>query len=648
MTSAYAAPSSIARAASTTPYRGVAYTTQQPRSNVTDDYERWYTEAASNNRMLLALRSCINSEVSWALDRLCRLCNNEQFLLKAIPGLTDALFDFPVFYLEHGVGPCERTAALFSLNPEWDKRRRHALDSLFILRNAAMNEPNAVELFQRRKTHALILWALLYIHPTSDYNMEFLLYIIELLQAMGSQTLPPVDAPPQTIPTIPIINIAGTTSNRALIVASLNALTTLLTNPANAAHLREDSLALDAAVRYLPLFKEDKILADAAVNYLYTHLSHPPMTKAFLLHPRMPATLRLLVSLLLHEQIEETVSVDLSGAVQTAPAYSVSVKDHELTKEELDRLVPTPEPQRCFDWMRAMFVAKPNSEVTQVDFWNLYKDTFSPYQERHVLLVASDVIKNVTLVFPLAQAMVLPGPPQRFIVRGVDRRKDRSAPEMFKCLWSRQECPAGPYGSTSELYEHILHEHISTHEGDKMPCSWASCEHQPIPKAHMRGHVLTHLPDSQPVPRDPSQATTITLPSPNFPHPTPNPTTRPPPPPRNSAIKYTRPVADPPSIALTALLCIRVLFRASFASSDAAPRVDEDHFGFPGIIEEIDEQESNAQKSAGTDREKEGERRGRKAFIGVRHMLDEVRIRDEALMGWITEMVDAGITGRHD
>jgi len=292
-----------------------------------------------------------------------------------------------------------------------------------------------------------------------------------------------------------------------------------------------------------------------------------------------------------------------------------------------------------------MFVTKPDGELTQVDFWNLYKDVFSPYADRYNLLLASDVIKNVSLVFPVAQAMVLPGPPQRFVVRGVDRRQDKSADGQLRCRWDRNQCSAGSYGSTGELYEHILQQHIDPHGAVEMPCLWASCSHASMPKANIRGHVLTHLPNAQPAPRDPSQSNTITLPSEDYPYPTPDPTTRPPPPPRSTTITYKRPTVDPPSTSLTALLCIRVLFRTSFASSDAAPRADEDHFGFPGIVEETEDQEGAMQRSAGTDREREGERRGRKAFIGVRHLLEGVRLRDEALMGWITEMVDAGIMG---
>jgi chromatin structure-remodeling complex subunit RSC9 len=92
---------------------------------------------------------------------------------------------------------------------------------------------------------------------------------------------------------------------------------------------------------------------------------------------------------------------------------------------------------------------------------------------------------------------------------------------------------------------------------------------------------------------------------------------------------------------------MRILFRTSFASSDVAPRVDADHFGFPGVVEDDPDDSEGLDLADGGVQgdEREGERRGRKAFVGVRRLLEGVRIRDEALMGWVTEMVDAGTTG---
>ena len=87
-----------------------------------------------------------------------------------------------------------------------------------------------------------------------------------------------------------------------------------------------------------------------------------------------------------------------------------------------------------------------------------------------------------------------------------------------------------------------------------------------------------------------------------------------------------------------------MLFRASFASSGAAPRADEDHFGFPGIIEEVDEKDEDEAMNDGTPSDLDGERMGKKAFVSIRHLLEGVRISDDTLMSWITEMIDAGLS----
>lgn len=118
--------------------------------------------------MVLSLRSTINSEIGWALDRLHRLCTNDLFILKSLPGLTDALFEWPEWYVREGHLESENFP-FFSLSAESDRKRRHALESFFVLRNSATNEPNA----------------LTNLDLASDANTEFVLNIIELLQSVS-------------------------------------------------------------------------------------------------------------------------------------------------------------------------------------------------------------------------------------------------------------------------------------------------------------------------------------------------------------------------------------------------------------------------------------------------------------------------------
>ncbi|KAJ7170053.1 hypothetical protein C8R46DRAFT_1090983 [Mycena filopes] len=614
---------------------------QRPAANtVIDGYERWYTESVPNNRMMLSLRSEIHQEVNWALDRLCRLCHNEHWLLRTVPGLIDALFEWPEWYVADGYKESAETQSLFSLPPDLAAKRRHALESLFVLRNVALNETNAQELLYHTHTMQLIFNGLHKLRHDLDEHSEFLLNTIELFHSLAAKyVLTPNLVRTWWNPIPPLEYIAGSSTNRSLILSTLTTLTLILSNPPNMSQLSPHSLALACALRYLPLFV-DKPLVDACLNYLYAHLSHPTMAKSFLLHPEMPGVLKLLVSLILSEQVEETISLDVTGTVHTTPSAAVTIQPHQLTADELEGLLATPEPQRCFDWMKMMFVAKLDGEVTQVEFWTLYKDAFSPFAAAHPLLVASDVIKHVSGVFPSAQAMVLQGEVQKFIVRGVDRRREAVVPERFKCLWDKSQCRAPAFAEPGHLFDHIL-DHITAMEASESPCLWSSCTHSPLPKAALRPHILTHISSPEPPLKHPSQSDTITLPSADSPYPTSDPTSRPAPPPRSTVITFRQPTVDPPSTSLTALLCIRILFRASFTSSEMAPRADADHFGFPGVVEGLDDQdEVDSRDEMPVDKEREGEARGRKAFVGVRRLMEGVRIKDEALMGWITEMVD--------
>jgi len=299
--------------------------------------------------MLLSLRSGIDTEIGWALDRLCRLCDNEQFLLKAIPGLTDALFQWPEWYAKEGCKEHSEMNLIFSPSPPQERRRRHALESLFILRNAALNDPNALELASHPRTRPLTLMILYNLEYDMDENAEFLLYACELLQAVASTILLPSNLPAQFSPLPPLENIVSQSSNRSLIIAALTSFALIFSNPSNAIHLVPNSPAFRASVKCLPLFV-DKALIEPCLNYLYIHLSYPAMAKALLLQSDMPSILRLLVSLLLSEQVEETVTLEVGGTVHTTPALTVNMRDHELTKDELDSLLEQSEPQRCYDW----------------------------------------------------------------------------------------------------------------------------------------------------------------------------------------------------------------------------------------------------------------------------------------------------------
>lgn len=300
--------------------------------------------------MLLALRSGIPREVNWALERMCRLSHNDQFILKSIPGLTDILVEWPEWYVDKGAEECNY-GNVFSPPSAIGRKRRHALEAMFILRNASLNEPNALHLSTHSRTRLLLYNALRRIKADSDANSEFLLHVVDLLHSVvSSNPQPPIESLSPIALIRPLEVLSESSNDRTMIITALRTLTLILSDPQNAMHLTSTSPALRASLRYLPLLV-DTALITACLDYLYAHLSHPPMVKAFLLHPSMPSTLKLLATLLLKEQQEEMTSVDLlSEPVRTAPAVAVTKRQSDITAEELDRIAAIAEPERSYEW----------------------------------------------------------------------------------------------------------------------------------------------------------------------------------------------------------------------------------------------------------------------------------------------------------
>ena len=320
--------------------------------------------------MLLALRSGIETEIAWALERLCRLSCNDQFTLSSIPGLIDILFEWPEWFLDSfGTRPSPSSSikndsssprtsnaqlqTLFAPSLDETRRRRYALEALFVLRNAAVGSHNASELSAHPKTRTLIARTLSELDLQSDEGTQFTVYALDLLHCLaGSYVLPSPKAlanSPAPSPITALERLASESRNRAIIISAFSSLTTLLSIPQNASHNSETSPALSACIRYLPLH-QDHALVDACLNYFYAHLSYPPMTKAFLLNPQMPSTLKLLVGYILSQQGKEKATKDVTGSSRSVPALKVNSVVDDLSSEEVARIGVLPEPNRCHEW----------------------------------------------------------------------------------------------------------------------------------------------------------------------------------------------------------------------------------------------------------------------------------------------------------
>ncbi|CAE6427068.1 unnamed protein product [Rhizoctonia solani] len=600
-----------------------------------DGAESWYLENDVSNRMVLSMRSGIPSEVGWALTRLGNLAHQwgNRYSLQNMPGSVDALFALADWYIDNATS--NTATDLFSSDKETWTRRAHALEALLILRNSALEESNMRPILQHPYVVPFIHNALSKLQP-AEAHAEFVVYTLDMLQALGPQlVLPPPPSeesirrqslrrkkkPKHGKPLVPVARIseiAATSDDRALIISALSALTALFSVPENTPHIEACSQALDAALRYLPL-TQDRPLITTCLDYLFAHLSYAPVSKAFLMSPQMPEAVKLLVAVLRLEQREEIRNHDLPPAPAPANPLPPTHKDYQLSLDELQKLIPVAEPARSIQWMQTIFVAAPDEEQTQVTLWSLYRDTFTPYSHQYLPLNASDVIRNVTIAFPTAQPMVFPGPPQRFVIRGIGRRQ-QPVQDRFKCRWSRSACTADVFKNPEELHRH-LEEHLNA-AGVVPPaqCLWATCTHTDEP-ARLGKHVLTHVPASQS--------------SEQTPHANPH----------TNAVAY--PVAtthsdETTSFLLTALLVLRLIWRAAIPATlhagASVPKADEDHFGFPappGLLDRGTEEDEMGGEAL------EGEKRGVRAFKTVVERLQGVKMADDILMSWITEMVES-------
>lgn len=288
--------------------------------------------------------------------------------------------------------------------------------------------------------------------------------------------------------------------------------------------------------------------------------------------------------------------------------------------------------------MKLIFEVSPRAEVTQVEFWTLYKAAFSSYEP--AMLPAADLIKLVTTIFPSTQALVVngaDGKASKFIIRGIDRRRS-TAENRTKCRWDEWGCIEPAFSSPAALLSHVM-THITPNSTRK--CLWGNCGREFSSHAAFMAHLATHLPLMTPVARHAGQVDDVMVPS-NAEVNTPTPTARPIPPGLQTTFRYIKPREDPPPTSFTALLIMRILFRTSFIAGEVVMKTDNDHFGFPGVEQGTGDGEEITgliMNDLGYD-EIEGQRKGIAAFRSLGNILSGIHIHDGAIASWIEEMLD--------
>lgn len=171
--------------------------------------------------------------------------------------------------------------------------------------------------------------------------------------------------------------------------------------------------------------------------------------------------------------------------------------------------------------MRCCFEEDPNSDITQIALWQAYQARFNDYVlSGRNLLPAAEFIKNVSIAFSVASAMVLALPTggQKFIIKGI---RPRETPMSIKghiyvaCKWidgaaEGNENPshavsgrcAAQLQTPQDLWVHVLNDHLGppTDQGRRLYCNWGGCgkfnrQGGEDDRRKVIGHVRTHIPD---------------------------------------------------------------------------------------------------------------------------------------------------------
>lgn len=138
--------------------------------------------------------------------------------------------------------------------------------------------------------------------------------------------------------------------------------------------------------------------------------------------------------------------------------------------------------------MHETFVYSSHAQLLQVTFWHAYRDFFSHSSTVEQLLSASEVIKNVAVAFPAAQAKLWQDESgeRKFVIAGLGFRKGGPEVDRFVCVWRGCTSPTG-YQNPGELLNHVEKQHLAI----PVPsCAWGHCNHSPFTLTHL----FTHLP----------------------------------------------------------------------------------------------------------------------------------------------------------
>ncbi|KAI9818792.1 MAG: Chromatin structure-remodeling complex protein rsc9 [Pycnora praestabilis] len=513
-------------------------------------------------RTLLALRSSIPEEQDYALHHLVKISHErgDKYKFDAFPGLAEGLIDrvLEVSSLFYDVkwevsfkddGSMHETRTLDGMNgtsdilrrlgalteretrddmetEEFSRKLNQVNEAGLVIRNMVMLEENASYLSRLSPIRDFICIALNL--PTQPAVVELKHYALDIAEQLTKYwALETEDPLYQSL----LAQLDG--MDRGAILTALRAISRISMNLNENNHLKGISLASVQHICEWTLL-DDEELVHACLDFLYQFTAVVENVEIILQMPSIGSLINQLVRLLLHGAKEEERRSMIKRAVKEPAATNIP----NIPRDLLDQLLKYEEPERSAHWLRACFEEDLTSDITQIALWQAYQSRFATYTTpQKLLLPAAEFIKNVSTTFSGANAQVLNGPVQKFIIKGIRPRHAPMDPKgrtYQRCLWQTPSPPSSTSATPGaekekecgefvlkpkQMWEHILTTHLlipKSPDGsyyDLTPsttslvhtytCHWSTCQHFSLassnstPTPYEAGmHIKTHLPDT--------------------------------------------------------------------------------------------------------------------------------------------------------
>ena len=506
-------------------------------------------------RTLQGLRSGIVEEENYALHHLVKISHErgDKYKFEAFPNLAEGLIDYALrisslFYdirweisytndvhdintldgidgtpdLLQRIRYLDRLGSFDGLET-WEEEQilTKCNEAALTIRNLSILEENAIYLSSKPQAKDFLVIALNL--PSDPRVTELKHYALDICEQLIRYWVLDMEDPLYQS----LLNQIEEGLDRGAIIASIRALCRAAMQLEDPNHLQgiENSM-LRQLSDYLLL--QDDELAQAALEFFYIYTANVDNVAKLLFKAtdiNLPAICNRATELLQHHASEQHTKQMTERSQASAEAKTIPKVPDDLMREFLRMK----EPERSNQWLRSVFEEKSDGEITQIALWQAYQSLFTEHATaQEPLLPAADFIKNVSTIFTNANAQIVQGPPQKFVIKGIRPRHgplDMHGRTYMRCLWrkpnsttSAKEDPCGHFvQKPHQLYEHIAKQHLgipSKDDGtwdleaaskksfDHSDCFWSECRHfawkkkaSPSPY-QLAMHIKTHLGDS--------------------------------------------------------------------------------------------------------------------------------------------------------